>query len=80
MKNLKNRKWTLAKRPVGMVGEHNFAFAEEEVRDIYVTRNINDGWESPVSVHDDGWVIYGCPVNGPKVVSSSNNIAVRRLD
>ena len=34
MKNLKNRKWTLAKRPVGMVGEHNFAFAEEEVRDI----------------------------------------------
>ena len=34
MKNLKNRKWTLAKRPVGMVGEHNFSFAEEEVRDI----------------------------------------------
>ena len=34
MKNLKNRKWTLAKRPVGMVGEHNFAFAEEEVRDL----------------------------------------------
>jgi hypothetical protein len=28
MKNLKNRKWTLA---VGMVGEHNFSFAEEEV-------------------------------------------------
>ena len=34
MKNLKNRKWTLASRPVGMVGEHNFSFAEEEVRDI----------------------------------------------
>ncbi len=50
--------------------------SEEEVRDIYVTRNINDGWESPVSVHDDGWVIYGCPVNGPKVVSNSNNLAV----
>ena len=37
MKNLMNRKWTLAKRPVGMVGEHNFAFSEEEVPDI------NDG-------------------------------------
>jgi NADPH-dependent curcumin reductase CurA len=34
MKNLKNRKWTLAKRPIGMVGEHNFSFSEEEVRDI----------------------------------------------
>ena len=34
MKNLKNRKWTLAKRPIGMVGEHNFSFEEEEVRDI----------------------------------------------
>ena len=50
--------------------------SEEEVRDIYVTRNINYGWESPVSVHDDGWVIYGCPVNGPKIVSNSNNLAV----
>ena len=50
--------------------------SEDEVRDIYVTRNINDEWENPIPVHNDGWVIYGCPVNGPKVVSSSNNIAV----
>ena len=34
MKNLRNRKWTLASRPVGMVGEHNFSYEEEEVRDI----------------------------------------------
>ena len=50
--------------------------SEKEVRDIYVTRNIDDKWEAPAAVHNDGWVIYGCPVNGPKVVSSSNNIAV----
>ena len=49
---------------------------EEEVRDIYFTRNINEVWENPKPVHNDGWVIYGCPVNGPKVVSNSNNIAV----
>mgnify|MGYP001166778436 CR=1 FL=1 len=49
---------------------------EEEVRDIYVTRNIDDVWENPIPVHNDGWVIYGCPVNGPKVVSNSNNIAI----
>ena len=50
--------------------------SEKEVRDIYVTRNIDDKWEAPNAVHNDGWVIYGCPVNGPKVVSNSNNIAV----
>ena len=50
--------------------------SEKEVRDIYVTRNIDDRWETPAAVHNDGWVIYGCPVNGPKVVSNSNNIAV----
>ena len=50
--------------------------SEKEVRDIYVTRNIDDKWEAPAAVHNDGWVIYGCPVNGPKVVSSANNVAV----
>jgi len=49
---------------------------EEEVRDIYVTRKIDNKWETPAPVHNDGWVIYGCPVNGPKVVANSNNIAV----
>ena len=34
MKNLKNKKWLLSARPVGMVGEHNFEFLEEEVEDI----------------------------------------------
>ena len=42
--------------------------SEEEVRDIYVTRNIDEVWEDPIPVNNDGWVIYGCPVNGiPKV-------------
>ena len=50
--------------------------SDKEIRDIYVTRNINDEWETPVPVYNDGWEIYGCPVNGPKVVSNSNNLAV----
>ena len=50
--------------------------SEKEVRDIYVSRNIDKKWEAPTPVHNDGWVIYGCPVNGPKVVSNSSNIAV----
>ena len=50
--------------------------SDKEIRDIYVTRNIDDGWETPVPVYNDEWEIYGCPVNGPKVVSNSNNLAV----
>jgi len=47
-----------------------------EVRDIYITRQINGTWEAPSPVHKDGWIINGCPVNGPKVDVNSNNLAV----
>ena len=50
--------------------------SEEEVRDIYSVKNINGTWEKPNSVHDDGWIINGCPVNGPKVAVNSKNLAV----
>ena len=50
--------------------------SENEIRDIYITRNINGLWETPVPVHNDGWIINGCPVNGPKVASNLNNLAV----
>jgi hypothetical protein len=50
--------------------------SEKEVRDIYITRKINGVWEAPFPVHNDGWIINGCPVNGPKVASNLNNLAV----
>jgi len=50
--------------------------SEKEVRDIYITRKINGNWEAPTPVHNDGWIINGCPVNGPKVASNSNHLAV----
>ena len=50
--------------------------SEGEIRDIFITRYKDGIWDNPIPVHNDGWVIYGCPVNGPKVVSNSNNIAV----
>ena len=50
--------------------------SEEEVRDIYSVKNINGTWEKPNAVHDDGWIINGCPVNGPKVAVNSKNLAV----
>ena len=47
-----------------------------EVRDIYSVRRTNNKWQTPNAVHNDGWVINGCPVNGPKAAVSSKNIAV----
>ena len=49
---------------------------EKEVRDIYSVKNINGTWEEPNAVHDDGWIINGCPVNGPKVAVNSKDLAV----
>ena len=50
--------------------------SNKEVRDIYSVRNINGVWEDPNPVHNDGWIINGCPVNGPKVASNSKNLAI----
>ena len=50
--------------------------SENEVRDIYTIRNINGVWEEPSPLHNDGWIINGCPVNGPKVAVNSTNLAV----
>jgi hypothetical protein len=50
--------------------------SDKEVRDIYTARNLNGIWEEPKLLHDDGWVINGCPVNGPKAVSNSSNLAI----
>ena len=46
--------------------------SDKEVRDIYIARKINGIWGVPTPIHNDGWEINGCPVNGPKVASNSN--------
>ena len=50
--------------------------SDNEVRDIYSVSNIDGQWQSPKAVYNDGWIINGCPVNGPKVISNSRNIAI----
>lgn len=40
----------------------------DEIRDIYVVRRTDSGWSDPTPVANDGWMIPGCPVNGPVVV------------
>ena len=50
--------------------------SDSEVRDIYVTRLVDDRWTSGVPVHDDEWVIPACPVNGPAVAARDEAVAV----
>ncbi len=47
-----------------------------EVRDIYVSRAINGQWEPGQAVANDGWEISGCPVNGPAIAASGEDIAI----
>jgi hypothetical protein len=48
----------------------------EEIRDIYITRYIDGQWQTGVPIHEDNWVIAGCPVNGPSIVATDDNVAV----
>jgi hypothetical protein len=41
--------------------------SEEEIRDISIVRRTGTSWSEPSSVHEDGWKIAGCPVNGPEI-------------
>lgn len=50
--------------------------SEEEVRDIYKVRKVNDSWTAPEAIYDDHWVIEGCPVNGPKSTVINDHLAV----
>jgi len=50
--------------------------SDEEVRDIYIVREKDSGWTHPVSVHDDGWEIQGCPVNGPAIAAQGDFVAL----
>jgi hypothetical protein len=49
---------------------------DDEIRDIYVTRRVDGVWTEGAPVHDDGWEIGGCPVNGPAIDASGSHVAV----
>jgi hypothetical protein len=49
---------------------------EDEIRDIVVTRLVDGAWTEPRTVHDDGWHITGCPVNGPQADATGRTVAI----
>lgn len=50
--------------------------SEDEIRDIYYTRQVNGEWTSPQAIYNDNWNINGCPVNGPAMTTQNNNVAI----
>ena len=48
----------------------------DEIRDIYVSRFTGGNWTEPTPVHNDGWHIDACPVNGPALAAHGRNVAI----
>lgn len=50
--------------------------SEDEVRDIRVVRGQAGRWTESRLVHEDGWHIPGCPVNGPALAARGSQVAI----
>lgn len=65
----------IAKTSAGLITVYRNR-TEEEIRDIYVTRQVNGQWIDGVPIAKDNWKIYGCPVNGPAIAASGSQVGV----
>ena len=50
--------------------------SEDEIRDIAIVRSVGGEWTEPRHVHEDGWHVEHCPVNGPAVAARGRDVAV----
>jgi hypothetical protein len=50
--------------------------SDDETRDIYVSRFVDQSWTEPVPVHNDGWHLDGCPINGPALKAKGRDVAL----
>lgn len=48
--------------------------SENEVRNIGLARFDGKQWSDPYLLHDDGWQINGCPVNGPALAARGDRV------
>jgi len=48
----------------------------DEIRDVAVMRRTPSGWSEPRLVHEDGWHMPACPVNGPAIDAIGSEVAV----
>lgn len=48
--------------------------SDAEIRDISVSRLENRMWTAATPVHNDGWEIFACPVNGPALSARGRDV------
>lgn len=48
----------------------------DERRDISIVRFVNGAWTEPREVARDGWILPGCPVNGPSADARESTVVV----
>jgi hypothetical protein len=49
---------------------------DKEIRDIYVSRLEAGKWSAGIPVHNDGWHVESCPINGPVIGAHGRDVAV----
>jgi hypothetical protein len=49
---------------------------EGEIRDIHISRLEREAWTESRPVHDDGWRIPACPVNGPTLSARGRDVVI----
>jgi len=50
--------------------------SDDEIRDIYAAKLIDNTWTAPQEINNDNWLIKGCPVNGPRAITYNNTLVV----
>ena len=46
----------------------------DDIRDISVTRLVDGKWLPGQTISNDNWQIFGCPVNGPRIVADGDTV------
>jgi hypothetical protein len=50
--------------------------SQDEIRDIYYVRQVNNEWTEPKPIFNDNWNIAGCPVNGASISANKDATAI----
>jgi hypothetical protein len=50
--------------------------SDDEIRDVVVRRRVGGRWSEPIQVGAERWKIAGCPVNGPALAASGDDVAL----
>ena len=49
--------------------------SENEIRDMSVVRWVDGAWTQPAPIAIELWEIAGCPVNGPQITATANQVS-----